>query len=77
MKTERLRNKIIKFLQENGPQDSAKILDHLNDVTKWGSTPSQVGNILSKNKDFRKVGSTYRKGILSGSYEIAVWALKD
>jgi hypothetical protein len=52
-------------------------LDHLNDVTKWGSTPSQVGNILSKNKDFTKVGSTYRKGILSGSYEIAVWALKD
>ena len=55
MRTLRIKEKIVEFLEENGPQPTNKILDHLNDVLRWGSTSQQLGNVLSKGKAFDKV----------------------
>lgn len=75
MKTLRLRMKIIDYLEKNGPQPTNIIQDHLNDTTRHGTTPAQLGNILAKNKEFRKVGKTMKASIISGSYEVQVWGL--
>lgn len=77
MKTLRLRMKIIDYLEKNGPQPTNIIQDYLNVTTRHGTTASQLGNILAKNKEFRKVGKTMKESILSGSYEIQIWGLKN
>ena len=75
MRTTRLRQKIKKFLNVRGEANTTEILEHVNSTMRHGTTPQQLGNVLSKNKDFRKVGMAMRAGILSGSYEVVVWDL--
>ena len=75
MRTNKIRLKAIQYLLDNGPQPTNKILDHINDTTRHGSSSQQLGNVLSKNKAFVKVGNTMRQGVLSGYYEICVWGL--
>ena len=77
MRTLRIKEKIVEYLEENGPQPTNKILEHLNEVLRWGSTSQQLGNVLSKGKAFDKVGTTQRQGICGGRYEIVVWGLKE
>ena len=43
---------------------------------RHGTTPQQLGNVLSKDKDILKVATTKRGGALSGRYEICVWTLR-
>ena len=74
MKTVRIREKIKAFLAER-PRNTAEILEHINSTMRHGTTPQQLGNVLSKDKDIVKVSSTRRAGTLSGRYEICVWAL--
>lgn len=76
MRTRRLRKKIAEMLIEmDRPMVFGEILEWINDNTKWGSTPSQMGNILSKNPEFIEVdkvlvaGSTPR----TGRYLHTVW----
>lgn len=75
MKTRKLKIRIIEYLESNGPQTTNRIQDYINRTTRHGTTSQQLGNVLSKNKDFRKVGMAMRAGILSGSYEVVVWDL--
>jgi hypothetical protein len=67
--------KIVEYLEKNGPQATNTIQDYLNVTTRHGTTPAQLGNILAKNKEFRKVGTTMKASIISGSYEVQVWGL--
>tara|TARA_B100000686_G_C16409957_1_gene771697 strand:- start:476 stop:718 length:243 start_codon:yes stop_codon:yes gene_type:complete len=76
MKTTRIRQKIRGFLEEHGPQSTSNILDFINSEMRHGTTSQQLGNVLSKDKHFKKVGTTMKNGILSGSYEICMWDLK-
>ena len=75
MKTRKLKIRIIEYLAVNGPQTTNQIQDHINCTTRHGTTSQQLGNVLSKNKDFKKAGTALRAGILSGSYEVVVWDL--
>ena len=50
-------------------------LEHVNTTMRHGTTPQQLGNVLSKDKDIMKV-STTKRGVLSGRYEICVWQLR-
>ena len=43
---------------------------------RHGTTPQQLGNVLSKDKDIMKIATTKRGGALSGRYEICVWQLR-
>ena len=76
MKTVRIREKIKKFLGDR-PRNTAEILEHINSTMRHGTTSQQLGNVLSKDKDIRKIATTKRGGALSGRYEICVWTLRD
>ena len=76
MRTTRLRQKIKKFLHSRGEANTTEILEHVNTTMRHGTTPQQLGNVLSKDKDIMKVATTKRGGALSGRYEICVWQLR-
>ena len=76
MRTTRLRQKIKKFLNERSEANTTEILEHVNSTMRHGTTPQQLGNVLSKDKDILKVATTKRGGALSGRYEICVWTLR-
>ena len=77
MRTTRLRERIKRFLAEKGEANTTEILEHVNTTTRHGTTPQQLGNVLSKDKDIEKVSTTKRGGALSGRYDICVWRLRD
>ena len=77
MRTTRLRERIKRFLAEKGEANTTEILEHVNTTTSHGTTPQQLGNVLSKDKDIEKVSTTKRGGALSGRYDICVWRLRD
>ena len=76
MRTTRLRQKIKKYLHNKGEANTTEILEHVNTTMRHGTTPQQLGNALSKDKDIMKVSTTKRGGALSGRYEICVWQLR-
>ena len=76
MRTTRLRQKINKFLDEKGEANTTHILEYVNETMRHGTTPQQLGNVLSKDKAIMKVATTKRGGALSGRYEICVWQLR-
>ena len=66
MRTTRLRQKIKKFLHSRGEANTTEILEHVNTTMRHGTTPQQLGNVLSKDNDIMKVSTTKRGGALSG-----------
>jgi hypothetical protein len=48
-------------------------LDYINTVMTHGTTSQQLGNVLAKDKDLRKVGSMKRGSMLGGQYDVCVW----
>ena len=76
MRTTRLRQKIKKFLDEKGEANTTQILEYVNETMRHGTTPQQLGNVLSKDKDIMKVATTKRGGALSVRYEICVLQLR-
>tara|TARA_Y100000389_G_C17422922_1_gene497801 strand:- start:971 stop:1228 length:258 start_codon:yes stop_codon:yes gene_type:complete len=67
--------KIINYLDEKGPRNTRQILEHINTTTRYGSTPSEVGNLLAKYHYFVKIDSDTVHSALSGSYNVCVWGL--
>ena len=64
--------RIIRFLQA-GPRDGEAILQHLNSVSKFGSTMSSLNNLLGKNPDLFVKIAVGRN--LSHGWKTAIWAL--
>ena len=89
MRTHKLRKNIRNYLNGNipegwlrkgiidreaGPASTQEILNVYNTATRHGTTPQQLGNVLSKDEHIIKVGSTTVLGSgLSGRYSICVW----
>ena len=73
MRTKRLRETITKILEEEGPLATHQILEKCNSRLRHGTTSNQLGNVLSKRPEFKKVGTTMRGGFLTGAYEVCVW----
>ena len=74
-KTNRLRNEVEIYLQENDTANTVEIFDHLITRFKWGATMNQVGNILAKDNRFEKIGHV--RGQFRGSiYTVCMWSLK-
>ena len=55
-RTRRLREEVICLLEEKETANTVEIFDHLNERFRWGATMNQVGNIMSKDSRFSKVG---------------------
>ena len=64
-RTRRLREEVRVLLEEVGAANTVEIFDHLNDRFRWGATMNQVGNIMSKDNRFSKVGQV--RGPFRGS----------
>ena len=79
MKTVRIRKLLVEYLAEK-PRNTQEILDYINSRTKHGTTSHVLGNILAKDKRFKKVGSTTRSSATDyvyHSYNITIWGLSD
>ena len=77
-KTARMRFKIVEYLKEHEEASFTEIFEHLNDTTRHGTTSQQLGNVLSKSIEFRKCDRTvFKESVLSGGYNVTVWALED
>ncbi len=73
-RTKRLRAEVHAYLEKNGKSNTVDIFDHLNDRFSWGATMNQVGNILSKDRRFAKVGHI-RDFFRGGRYTVCLWQL--
>jgi len=70
--------KIINYLDEVGPRNTRQILDHINTTTRYGSTRSEIGNLLAKYEYFKMLPEQDTvESALSGSYNVCVWGLND
>jgi hypothetical protein len=79
MKTVRIRKLLREYLQDR-PRSTSEILEYINTRTKHGTTAHVLGNILAKDANFRKVGTTSRiTGIdlVQHSYSITIWGLSS
>ena len=93
MRTKRLRMNIRNYLdgkippswiekgvidRNAGPASTQEILEVYNGVTRHGTTPQQLGNVLSKDEHIIKIGSITTSGSgLSGKYTICMWATDE
>ena len=75
-RTTRMRELVVKILEEKEEAHTRATFDELNARMKWGATMNQLGNVLAKDPRFQKV-STERIGNLRGSYSVCVWKLKN
>ena len=69
-RTRRLREEVICLLEEKETANTVEIFDHLNERFRWGATMNQVGNIMSKDSRFSKVG--HIRGPFRGVYTPSV-----
>ncbi len=76
-RTTRMRQLVVKILQEKGESNTRTIFDEVNERMKWGATMNQLGNILAKDSRFEKVNRMERIGNMNGKYSVCVWKLND
>lgn len=74
-RTTRLRNRVEKFLKENGKAPTGVIYEHINNTTRHGTTMNMLGNILAKDPRFKDVGVTPMRGTMGGSYTHKLWEI--
>jgi len=75
-KTKRLRDKLQKYIQNNGPKTSRQLLDYFNSVSRQGSTMNSMTNVLAKDPRFRVHHKVMVRNIVGGGrYEMLVWGL--
>ena len=75
MRTTRIREMVVKMLEENGEMNTRNIHDRINERMKWGATMNQIGNIMAKDKRFTKLNKMERVGNMTGNYSVCVWKL--
>ena len=76
MKHNRLIKMIEDKLSEGLVLNTVEIKEHININTRNGIDSNALGNILAKNKQFKKMGKERIKGVGSGSYLVTLWRLK-
>ncbi len=76
-RTTRMRELVVKILEEKEEAHTRAIFDELNARMKWGATMNQLGNVLAKDPRFQKVKRMERIGNMNGNYSVCVWKLKN
>ncbi len=71
----RILQKIVNLLHDSGPKNTRQILEHINETSRHGTHPAELGNLLSKYKYFKKGPMARVYGVLSGGYEICTWMI--
>ena len=52
VKYQRIQKMIFKFLEDNGPMNTRRIYEHINENDKHGIQITALSNVLSKNPEF-------------------------
>jgi len=73
-RTKRLRQKIIKYLEEVEQADTADVYEYIKANSYWGATQNQIGNVLSKDPRFTHVGDTRRA---MGMHSLQIYKLAN
>ena len=76
-KYKRIQKRIIRFLEENGPQNTRSIYEHINDNDANGIQINALTNVLSKNKEFVESHTERVQGIMLNTYTLIVWKAND
>ena len=76
-KYKRIQKQIIRFLEENGPQNTRNIYEYINDNNANGIQINALTNVLSKNPEFVESHIVRVKGVTMNSYTLIVWKAKD
>lgn len=76
MSTIRIRTAIRELLTNQQRANTVEIFDAINERFRWGATMSQITNVLSKDKHFRKVGEV-RGNWRVGRYSVCLWELSQ
>ena len=74
-RTRRMRNNIVKFLEEVGSADTRTILTCINNKMSSGATMNQIGNVMAKDPRFIRIGDTGVKSITGASHSLQVFQL--
>ena len=76
MKYKRIRIKIKKYLELNGPKSTTQIYTHINDIDSNGITMAALNNVLSKDPMIRKTHKEKVVGLTLNTYHTSVWTVK-
>jgi len=71
-----VKRKALYFLRKHGELDTTQLKDYINSSLKYGTTSSELGNILGNNREFVKIRREKRVsagGRCAGSYDVWVW----
>lgn len=71
----KIRQFIVKTLNNDGPKSTPELYEAINEHFKHGCTVNCLSNLLAKDPQFEKKGMTEQASILSGSYKVCVWRL--
>ena len=75
VKTERIREWALECLDK--PKTTQEIIDYIKNRSKHGTTRQVLCNVLSHEKRIIKIGKTKRAGIVSGYYNVSLWAKRE
>ena len=78
VKYQRIQKMIFKFLEDNGPMNTRRIYEYINENDKHGIQITALSNVLSKNPEFVQTHTERVKSMTLSSYTLIVWqANKD
>ena len=70
--------RVVKLLQDECEMNTIEIHQALHRTwPRWCPGMTRLGNILSRNKEFVKIGSEKVSSGVSGHYDIMVWGLAN
>lgn len=69
------KQKIYECLLQNQQMNTQEILTQVNASLKWGLTMNELTNLLSRTKEFEKIGSIESYGVMNKRYRLAVWGI--
>ena len=75
-KYKRVQKMIIKFLEDNGPMNTRRIYEYVNENCKHGIQITALSNVLAKNPQFVESHTERVQGLTLSSYTLIVWQAK-
>jgi len=74
-RSKRLREEITQYLSDVGEANTTAILDHINQRFRWGATMNQLGNVLARDRRFKKVGFNDGTDVGGFRMRVCVWSM--
>ena len=73
----RIKRMIIKFLEDNGPMNTRRIYEYINDNDKHGIQITALSNVLARNPEIIECHTERVQSLTHSSYTLIVWKAKN